>query len=140
HTLVQKYLLPLVEGAVKLQSNDPSGAIEVLGPAARYELTAWSPFPNLYPAYLRGLAYLQRRDGQAASAEFNKILAHPGLVGRWAIGAMTRLQLARAQHLSGNDAAALSSYEEFLSLWKDADEDLPLYSEAKREYRRLRSQ
>jgi eukaryotic-like serine/threonine-protein kinase len=139
HTLLQKYCLPVIEGAVKLQSNNPAGAIEALGPAAKYELTAWVVFPNLYSAYLRGLAWLRMRDGQAAAAEFQKVLAHPGLVGRWAIGAMARLQLARAHHLSGNDAAALSSYEEFLSLWKDADDDLPLYNEAKAEYRRLRS-
>ena len=139
HTLLQKYCLPVIEAAVKLQSSDPAGAIEALGPAARYELTSWIVFPNLYSAYLRGLAQLRMRDGQAAAAEFQKLLAHPGLVGRWAIGAMARLQLARAQQLSGNDAAALSSYEEFLSLWKDADDDLPLYREARAELRSLRS-
>jgi len=138
-TLVQKYCLPLINGAVKLQSDDPAGAIEALRPAAKYELTGWGAIPNLYAPYLRGLAFLRMRDGQGAAAEFRKVLAHPGLVGRWSIGAMARLQLARAEHLSGQDAAALPLYEEFLSLWKDADDDVPLYKEAKAEYRRLRS-
>jgi len=139
HTLLQRYYLPVIEGAVKLESNDPAGAIEALRPAAKYELTAWPALPPLYSAYLAGLAFLRVRDGQSATAEFHKVLAHPGLVGRWAIGAMARLQLARAEHLSGHDAAALPLYEEFLSLWEDADDDVPLYKEAKAEYRHLRS-
>jgi serine/threonine protein kinase/tetratricopeptide (TPR) repeat protein len=139
HTLLQKYCLPLIDGAVKLESDDPTGAIEALKPAARFELTAWFGAPSLYSPYLRGLAFLRMRDGQAAAGEFRKMLAHPGLVGRMAIGAMARLQLARAEHLSGHDTAALPMYEEFLSLWKDADADVPLYKEAKAEYRRLRS-
>ena len=138
-TLLQKYYLPVIEGAVKLQSHDPAGAIDVLRPAAKYELTGSSGFPSLYVAYLSGLAWLEVGDGKAAATEFGKVLAHPGLVGRLAIGAMARVQLARAEHLSGQDAAALVSYEEFLGLWKDADDDLPLYKEAVAEYRRLRS-
>ena len=138
HTLLQKYCLPVIDAAVKLESNDPAGAIESLRPAAKYDLTGWPTFPSLYVAYLGGLAWLRLGDGQAAATEFRKVLAHPGLVGRLAIGAMAHLHLARAEHLSGQDTAALASYEEFLSLWKDADDDLPLYNEAKAEYRRLR--
>ena len=139
HTLIRSYGLPVIEGAIKLESNDAAGAIEVLRPTAKYELTNWPSFPSLYSAYLRGLAWLKMGDGQAAAAEFRKVLAHPGLVGRWAIGAMAHVQLARAQHLTGEDAAALSSYETFLALWKDADGDLPLYKEALAEYRGLRT-
>src|SRR5262249_14416590 len=120
HTLIQTYGLPVIEGAIKLESNDAAGAIAALRPTARYELTTWPPFPNLYSAYLRGLALLRIGEGQAAAAEFKRVLAHPGLVGRWAIAAMARAQLGRAYHLAGNDSAALSSYEEFLALWKDA--------------------
>jgi len=138
HTLIQNYGLPVIEAAVRLESNDAAGAIEALRPTAKYELTTWGSFPELYSAYLRGLAWLRMGDGQAAAAEFQKVLAHPGLVGRWAIGAMARAQLARAQHLAGEDAAALSSYESFLDIWKDADDDLPLYKEARAEYRSLR--
>jgi hypothetical protein len=110
-----------------------------LRPTTKYELTDWESSPNLYSAYLRGLAFLRLQDGIAAAAEFRRVLAHPGLVGRWAIGAMAHVQLARAQHLLGDDPAALSSYKEFLDLWKDADEDLPLYREARDEYRRLQT-
>jgi tetratricopeptide (TPR) repeat protein len=139
NTLLQKYQLPVIGGALKLQSHDPAGALEILQPAEKYDLTGSSAFPSLYAAYLRGLAWLQLGDGKAAATEFGKVLAHPGLVGRLAIGAMARVQLARAQHLSGQDAAALVSYEEFLSLWKEADDDLPLYKQAVAEHRLLRS-
>ena len=139
HTLVQKYALPVIEAAMKLESRDAPGAVEALRPVAAYELSEWEPIPNLYSAYLRGLALLRMSDGRAAAAEFRKLLARPGLVGRWAIGAMARVQLGRALHLNGDDAEARSSYEEFLRLWKDADDDLPLYKEAKAEYRRLQT-
>src|SRR5262249_39294130 len=135
HTLLQSYCLPIIEGAMKLESNDAAGAIAALHSTARYELTTWPFFPNLYSAYLRGLAWLRMGDGQSAAAEFRKVLTHRSLVGRSAIGSMARVQLARAQHLAGEDAAALASYEEFLALWKDADDDLSLKKEARAEYR-----
>ena len=138
HTLVRSYGLPLIDAAIRLESNDPAGAIEALRPAERYELSTWAALPGLYSAYLRGLAYLRMRDGRAATAEFQKVVTHRGLVERWAIGAMARLHLARAQHLTGADATALTSYEDFLRLWKDADDDLPLHQEARAEVRNLR--
>ena len=83
---------------------------------------------------------LQIGESRAAAVEFRKLLAHPGLMERWPIGAMAWVQLARAQHLTGDDASAQTSYGEFLRLWKDADEDLPLYAEAKAELRKLQVQ
>ncbi len=138
HTLIQNYILPILDAAMKLQSNDAAGAVQALRPAARYELTTWGSLPNLYSAYLGGLAQLRVGDASAAAAEFREVLGHPGLVNTWAIGPMAHVQLARAQHLMGDDDAARASYEQFLGLWKDADDDLPLYREARTEYARLR--
>jgi hypothetical protein len=137
HTLIQGYILPILDAAMRLHSNDAAGAVEALRPAARYELTTWAPFPNLYSAYLGGLAQLRIGDGRAAAVEFQKILDHPGLLDFWATGPMARVQLARAQRLTGDVAAARASYEEFLTLWKDADVDLPILREGREEYRKL---
>jgi tetratricopeptide (TPR) repeat protein len=103
----------------------------------KYDLASPTGFNSLYPAYIRGLAYLQMGDGRKAVAEFRKLLDHPGIVGREVIGALSRLQLARAQKMMGDEAAALQSYEDFLALWKDADPDIPIYQQAKVEYARL---
>jgi hypothetical protein len=89
---------------------------------------------NVYPAYIRGLAYLQMHEGRLAAAEFAKLFAHPGLVGASVTGALSRVQLARAQRMMGDEAAARKSYEDFLTLWKDADPDIPIYQQAKAEY------
>jgi serine/threonine protein kinase/tetratricopeptide (TPR) repeat protein len=138
NTIVQKYGLSLIDAAVRLRSNDAAGAIAVLEPVKKYDLANTGPFPALYPSYLRGLAYLQTGDNATAATEFQKILAHPGLVGREVIGALARLQLARAQRAMGQDSAARASYEAFLALWQNADHDIPLYREAKAEYNALR--
>jgi serine/threonine protein kinase/tetratricopeptide (TPR) repeat protein len=137
NTIVQKYGLPLIDAAVRLRSSDPAGAVAVLEPAKKYDLAVMA-LPVLYPSYLRGLAYLQTGDNAAAATEFQKILAHPGLVGRDLTGALARLQFARAQRAMGQDSAARNSYEAFLTLWQHADNDIPLYREAKAEYNALR--
>jgi Tfp pilus assembly protein PilF len=93
----------------------------------------------MYPSYLRGLAYLQLHQGRQAAAEFQKMIDHPGVVMRDVIGALARLQMARAHQMEGNTAAALHYYEEFLALWKDADPDLQPLRDAKAEYARLRT-
>jgi serine/threonine protein kinase/tetratricopeptide (TPR) repeat protein len=137
NTIVQKYGLPLIDGALRLRSGDAAGAVAVLEPVKKFDLAA-TPFPGLYPSYLRGLAYLQTGDNAAAATEFQKILAHPGRVAREVIGALARLQLARAQRAMGQDSAARDSYEAFLALWQNADNDVPLYRAAKAEYNALR--
>ena len=92
----------------------------------------------MYPAYLRGLAYLQPKQGKLAAAEFRKILDHPGVSNACVTGALSILQLASSQALMGNRNAAFKSYEDFLRVWKDADRDLPIYRSAKVEYVALR--
>jgi serine/threonine protein kinase/tetratricopeptide (TPR) repeat protein len=137
-TLVQNYTLPAIYAAIKLRQNDPAGAITILQPALRYDLAyPQLGFNSLYPAYLRGLAYLRVGDGRLAAAEFQKLIDHPAIVGRNDIGALAYLQLGRAQTMTGDKAAARNSYETFLTLWKDADSDIPALKQAKAEYAKL---
>jgi tetratricopeptide (TPR) repeat protein len=95
-------------------------------------------FGGLYPAYLRGEAYLMLRRWREAELEFQKILDHPGIVIADPIGALARLQLGRAYTQSGDKARAKAAYEDFLKLWKNADPDIPILKEAQAEYARLR--
>ena len=137
-TVIQNYCLPSIRAAMKLYAHDPATAIEILRPAVQYDLASPQGFNDLYPAYLRGLAYLQMGEGSLAAGDFQKLLDHPGIVGRDVIGALARLQLARAQKMMGDQALARKSYEDFLTLWKDADSDIPIYRQAKAEYAKLR--
>jgi len=137
-TLVQNYRLPTIRAAMKLNANDPAGAIAALQPSLKYELSYNYSFNSLYPAYIRGLAYLQLAEGRLAAAEFQKLVDHRGLVGRDVIGALAHLQIARAQKMMGDEASARKWYEDFLALWKDADSDVPIYRQAKAEYAKLR--
>ncbi|HMI51203.1 MAG TPA: protein kinase [Candidatus Saccharimonadales bacterium] len=139
NTVVQNFSLPTIRAAMKLHENDPAAAVEILRPTVKYDLAFADGFNDLYPAYIRGLAYLQMGEGRLASAEFQKLLDHPGIVGRTVTGALSHLQLARAHKLMGDEPAARKSYEDFLSLWKDADPDIPIYQQAKAEYAKLRT-
>jgi tetratricopeptide (TPR) repeat protein len=138
-TVIQHYCLPTIRAAMKLEANDPAGAVEILRATERYEMSNSDSFNSLYPAYIRGLAYLQMHEGLQAMREFQKLLDHSGIVGSNVIGALSHLQMARAEKLSGNDPAARKSYQEFLTLWKDADSDLPVYQQAKAEYAKMQS-
>jgi tetratricopeptide (TPR) repeat protein len=136
-TLVQNYSLPTIRAAMKLNANDPAGAIAVLKTSLKYELSFNFSFNGLYPAYIRGLAYLQLGEGRLAAAEFQKLVDHRGLVATDVIGALAHLQIARAQKMMGDEASARKWYEDFLALWKNADPDIPIYRQAKAEYARL---
>lgn len=136
-TLVQNYSLPTIRAAMKLNANDPAGAIAALQPSLKYELSFKDSINGLYPAYIRGLAYLKLGEGRLAAAEFQKFLDHRGLVGRDVLGALAHLQIARAQKMMGDGASARKWYEDFLALWKDADHDIPIYHQAKAEYAKL---
>jgi eukaryotic-like serine/threonine-protein kinase len=136
-TLIQNYSLPTIRAAIQSQQNDPAGAIESLRPAVTYDLASPYPFNSLYPAYLRGLAYLRLNNGRLATPEFQQLIDHPAIVGRFVTGSLARLQLGRAQAMAGDQVAARKSYQEFLLLWQDADADIPIYTQAKAEYARL---
>ena len=138
-TLVQKYELPTIRAAIELDKNQPARAIELLQSALPYEFAVPpDTFPTLYPAYMRGLAYLKLGKGREAAAEFQKMVDHPGIVLDFITAPLSHLQLARAQAMMGDKAAARKSYQDFLTLWKDADPDIPIYKQAKAEYAKLK--
>ena len=137
-TLVQRYWLPTIRAAVALERKDPNRAIELLKVASTIEVgepTGLTIF--LCPAYLRGEAYLTLHDGNRAAAEFQKFIDHRGLVVNFPWGALARLQLGRAYAMAGDSAKAKGAYNDFLTLWKDADPDIPILKEAKSEYAKL---
>jgi hypothetical protein len=115
----------------------PDRAIVALEPALPYELGSPPPGTTMYPAYLRGLAYLAQKNGPAAAAEFQKFPDHPGIVQNFLLGSLAHLQLARAYVMAGATAKAKSAYQDFFVLWKDADHDIPILKEAKAEYAKL---
>src|SRR5277367_2781463 len=137
-TLVQHYFVPTIRAAIKLRQHDPAAAIELLRGTAKYDL-AFTGSVYLYPAYIRGLAYLELGDGRSAAAQFQKMIDNPGFSVRHVTGPLAWLQLARAQKMMGDEAAARKSYETFLDLWKNADADIPIYQQAKAEYAKLRN-
>ena len=91
----------------------------------------------LEPAYLRGRVYPAPHNGGAAALEFQTIIDHPNIVLGNPVGALARLGLARADALQGNTAKTRAEYQDFLTLWKDADSDIPILKEAKAEYAKL---
>ena len=96
-------------------------------------------FGMFYPVYVRGLAYLAAHQGAEAAAEFQKILDHRGIVISDPIGALAHLQSGRAYTLSGDKTKAKAAYQDFLTLWKDADPDIPILRQAQAEYNQLQS-
>jgi Flp pilus assembly protein TadD len=139
-TLVQHYWLPTIDAAVALEQGDAKRAVELLKQTSALELSGPS-LANvlLCPVYFHGEAYLMLRDGKAAAAEFQKFIDHYGLITNFPWGALARLGVARAYALEAEtDSAyrekARTAYQNFLSLWKDADPDVPIYKEAKAEY------
>jgi DNA-binding winged helix-turn-helix (wHTH) protein/tetratricopeptide (TPR) repeat protein len=137
NTLVQDNYLPAARAQLALDCKDPAKAIQALDTAAPYELGDMEHSNAGYPIYLRGEAYLAANQGAAAAAEFQKILDHPGLILNDPIAALARLGLARAFAAQGDTAKAKAAYGAFLSLWKNADPDLPLYQQAKAEFAAL---
>ena len=136
--------VPALRGLFALNHDDPSKAIDFLQAAVPYDLAQtglafYGFFGNLYPAYVRGEAYLAARQGAQAEAEFQKILDHRGIVLADPMGALVRLQLGRAFVLSGDKTKAKAAYQDFLTLWKDADPDTPILQQAQAEYAKLQA-
>jgi tetratricopeptide (TPR) repeat protein len=139
NTIINAYWLPTIRARIEIQRNNPSKAIELLQAASPYDLA--NPPPGvgglLYPVYVRGQAYLLLHQGDRAAAEFQKFLDHPGVVMNCPLGALAHLGMARASALQSDTAKARSAYQDFLTLWKDADPDIPILKEAKAEYEKL---
>jgi tetratricopeptide (TPR) repeat protein len=141
-TIVQFSHLPFLRAQLALNRRDPARALEILQPAAAYELGWQGPSTggfagSLYVIYMRGQAYLAVHRGTEAASEFHKIISHIGVVSNDpTIVVAARLQLARALLLVDRGKAK-SAYEDFLNLWRDADPDIPILKEAKSEHERL---
>jgi serine/threonine protein kinase/tetratricopeptide (TPR) repeat protein len=134
-TMVQFKQLPTLRAQLALNRKQSSEALESLLPAAPYELGVGGG--ALSAVYVRGQAYLATHEGNKAAAEFQKIIAKRSL-GLNAIGALAHLGLARANAMQGDTANAKAAYRDFLSLWKDADPNIPIFIAASAEYAKLK--
>ncbi len=137
NTYLKVYWFPVLEASIAMAQQAPDRAIVALEPALPYELGGPPPGISMYPPYIRGLAYLAQKNGPAATAEFQKFLDRSGIVQNFLLGSLARLQLGRAYAISGDTAKAKVAYLDFLTLWKDADPDIPVLKEAKAEYAKL---
>ena len=148
---MQSLWLPAIQAQLALDRKNPNASAKQL-----YRLRSTIEFgliqfinnlSCLYPTYVRGEAYLAAGQGSAAASEFQKILDHNGIVWNCWTGALAHLGVARANALQSRtsqgadaDAArvrALAAYKDFLTLWKDADPDIPILKKAKAEYAKL---
>src|ERR1700685_4401943 len=140
-TVVNRYWLPTIRGAIEIARKNPAKIVEILAGSLPYELGNPSPQCEagayLYPVYIRGQSYLLLHDGEKAAGEFQKFVSHPGITVNCPLGALARLQLGRAYALTGDAPKARTAYQDFLTLWKDADRDVPILKQAKAEYARL---
>jgi serine/threonine protein kinase/tetratricopeptide (TPR) repeat protein len=150
-TQVQSLWLPGIQAQLELNRKKPADAVNQLQralPPIEYGSIGFIfQISCLYPTYIRGQAYLAEGQGKGAAAEFQKILNHSGIVWNCWTGALARLGVARANALqvknsTGADAdaarvRALAAYKDFLTLWKDADPDIPIYKQAKAEFAKL---
>jgi tetratricopeptide (TPR) repeat protein len=142
-TTVNISYLPALRGLIALQQGKPADALQKLEPALSNEFalpgTAFvASFGSLYPAYVRGQTYLAAKRPADAAVEFRKIISHRGLVMEDPVDAVARLQLARALVASGDTGDARAAYQDFLTLWNQADPDVPLLKQAQAEAARLR--
>jgi eukaryotic-like serine/threonine-protein kinase len=141
-TIVQFNYLPTLRAKLALNKGNAAEAIETLRVAAPYELGVSTDGPfnwsAMYPVFVRGEACLAARQGNGAAAQFQKILDHPGVVVNQPIAALAHLGLARAYALQGDTVKAKAAYQDFLTLWKDADPDIPVLQQAKAEYMKLK--
>jgi tetratricopeptide (TPR) repeat protein len=133
-TTVRFIYMPTLGALLALKHGEPVRAVELLQTAMPYEV---GYFGNLYPAYVRGEAYIAARQGREAAADFQKILDHRGSVLSDPIGALAHLQLGRAYEMAGDPAKAKAAYKDFLGLWKDADPDIPILKQARAEDAKL---
>ncbi len=151
-TMVRFQYLPMIHAASALRGGNASMGVDALAAATPYDLGQGARLP-LYSAYLRGQAYLAAGQGHnvlhlftrtspalgsAAGAEFQKILDHPGVVANEPIGALAHLGLARVYASAGDNAKAKTAYQDFFTLWKDADPEVPILQQAKAEFAKLK--
>ena len=138
NTLLKAYWLSTINAAIEISKSNSSQAIVDLEAAGPYEQgSAEALISNLYPAYVRGQAYLSAHNGAAAAAEFQKLLDHRGIVNNFVTGSLAHLQIGRAYAMAGDTTKAKVAYQDFFTLWKEADPDIPILKHAKAEYAKL---
>ncbi len=139
NSILKLYWLPTAKAAIELNRGDWQEAVRILEAAAPYELGSPPPLQigTLYPAYLRGQAYLLAHNEEAAVGEFQKMVDHYGIMINFSTGSLARLYIARAHALANDPARAKAAYQNFFALWKDADPGIPVLVEAKAEYAKL---
>ena len=119
NTLLKLYWLPTINAAIELNKGNSSQALEYLEAAAPYELGTAGLFINyLYPAYVRGQAYLLANNGASAAAEFQKMLDHRGIVLNFVTGSLAHLQIGRAYAMVDDTAKAKAAFQDLFALWK----------------------
>jgi eukaryotic-like serine/threonine-protein kinase len=133
-TDLRHHWLPMIRATVALQHHRPERALGLLRAVSSFDMVATG---NMEPTYLRGWAYLMQGNTSAAATEFQKVIDNPGIVLQNPVGMLARLESARAYAQQGNSARALAAYNDFLTLWKDADPDIPILLKAKAEYGKL---
>jgi serine/threonine protein kinase/tetratricopeptide (TPR) repeat protein len=140
NTMLRLYWLPTINAVLELNRGNSLQAQVVLEAAAPYKLGTPPPLEvgTLYPAYVRGEVYLLAHNGAAAVAEFQEVLDHKGIVQNFVTASLAHLQIGRAYAMAGDPAKAKGAYKAFLTLWKDADPEIPVYKQAKAEYANLR--
>ena len=141
NTQIQRYWLPTARAAIYLNRKEPQRAIEILDKTRDLELGLIYPTIEvdglLYPVFLRGEALLLLHREKEALLEFQKFSDHRTIVLNNPLGALAKLQMGRAYVMQGEAMRSRAAYEDFLSLWKDADSDLPILQQAKAEFARL---
>jgi len=141
-TIVRLNYVPTVRAQLALGASDGAPkALDILSVASPFErgISGSNAFwANLYPIYVRGEAYLASHQGAEAAAEFQKILDWPGVALNEPVAALAPLGLARAYALAGDALKSRAAYQDFLTLWKDADPDIPVLITAKSEYAKLK--
>ena len=139
NTFIQKYWLPIIHAEIELHQDRASRAVDALNIVRPFDWAAPDALAisTLFPAYERGQAYLAVGDGKKAALEFQKLINHPGMVLNFPLGALARLGLARAYAIERDTVKAHVAYQDFLTLWKDADRDIPILIAARSEYAKL---
>lgn len=133
---MQNIVVPCIRAMVETKRDQPERSVELLERALPYETSTYIA-DGLIAAYVRGQAYLKLNNGREAAREFQKLLDHPGVVSMSPLGALAHVQLGRAFALSHDKEAARTRYQDFFALWKDADPDIPILIQARKEYAQL---
>jgi predicted negative regulator of RcsB-dependent stress response len=131
--MLNGYWIPPVHAVIEMNRDRAQQALELLKPSSGYE---FGPF-SVPLVYVRGEAYLKAGNGQQAAEEFQNIIDHRAVVTNDVLGALAHLQLGRAYALYGDTVKSKAAYQDFLTLWKDADPELPILKQAKAEYAKL---